>query len=113
MNLVLSIWFVCLFSWKRLYTTIIPKSFDDLFSLLVREQFISSYDAGMAAFLHVKSVSSNSEVANLAERYMDAHGLMFIGLKKSSMKEKGILLSLRMCPGKLPVLHIKRMIHLS
>ena len=89
MNLVLNI---CLFSQlgKWLDTTRIPKTFEDLSSMLLRDQFRSSCDASVAAFLCEKSVCNNSDMANLAERYMDAHSLTFIGLKKSIMKEKGI-----------------------
>ena len=73
---------------RWLDTTKVPKTFEELSNLLVREQFLSSCDASMAAFLREKSVSSNTEMVNLAERYMDAHGLTFIGPKKTVVKEK-------------------------
>ena len=73
---------------RWLDTTKIPKTFEEFSNLLVREQFLSSCDASMAAFLREKSVSSNTEMANLAERYMDAHGLTFIGPQKTVVKEK-------------------------
>ena len=67
---------------KWLVATKIPQTYKDLTNLLVREQFLSSCDVSISAHLREKHVDSNSELAKLAERYMDAHGLMSLKTAK-------------------------------
>ena len=69
---------------KWLVATKIPQTYKDLTNLLVREQFLSSCDVNISAHLREKHVDSNSELAKLAERYMDAHGLMSLKVTKVS-----------------------------
>ena len=42
----------------------------------------------MAAFLCEKVIGTNTDLANLTERYMDAHSLNFLRFKISSLNEK-------------------------
>ena len=67
---------------KWLIATKVPKTYKDLTNLLVREQFLSSCDTSVAAHLREKQVDSNSELASLAERYLDAHGLTSLKSQK-------------------------------
>ena len=80
---------------KWLSATKIEKTYKDVVDLLVREQFLSSCDSNMAVHLREKQVEGNSDLAKLAERYMDAHGLSSFkiakahdGLKKSSWHDQ-------------------------
>ena len=68
---------------KWLDASKIPKTFEDLSNLLVREQFFCSCDSGMAVFLQEKIVENNTDLAKIAERYMDAHGLSSLKLGKT------------------------------
>ena len=60
---------------KWITATKIDKTFPDLVNLLVREQFLNSCSQDMAVFLREKADLSNEQLAKMAERYMDAHGL--------------------------------------
>ena len=69
---------------KWIDATKIAKDFKQLCSLLVREQFLASCDSGMAMHLREKMVTNNKELAELAERYMDAHSMTSLQPQKKT-----------------------------
>ena len=68
--------------------TKIPKSFDELSALLVKEQFLNTCDQDMAMHLREKISSDNAELAKFAERYIDAHDMTSWKVNSSWKKEK-------------------------
>ena len=68
--------------------TKIPKSFDKLSALFVREQFLSICDQDMAVHLREKISNDNTQLAKFAERYMDAHDMTSWKVNSSWKKEK-------------------------
>ena len=78
---------------KWIDATKIAKDFKQLCSLLVREQFLASCDSGMAMHLREKMVTNNKELAELAERYMDAHSMTSLQpQKKLKLKQTNPLM---------------------
>ena len=51
----------------------VPKDFDGLMDLMVREQYLESCPVQLAIFLRERKPSRLDELADLAEQYLDAH----------------------------------------
>jgi len=51
----------------------VEKDFDGLMSLIVREQYLESCPVQLAIFLRERKPKDLSELASLAEQYLDAH----------------------------------------
>jgi len=51
----------------------VEKHFDGLMSLIVREQYLESCPVQLAIFLRERKPKNLSELASLAEQYLDAH----------------------------------------
>ena len=72
---------------KWVEATKIGKGYDELRSLLIREQFLRKCHADLAAFLREKKISEINELAEVTQRYLDAHGGTMYD--KSKVEKKG------------------------
>ena len=52
----------------------ITKSYDGLFEMMVKEQFLTNCAKDLAMYLREKPNISIEELSQMAERYMEAHG---------------------------------------
>jgi hypothetical protein len=59
---------------KWVELTKIEQSFDGICSLIIREQFLRRCHVDLAAYLREKKVAEITELAQSAQRYIDAHG---------------------------------------
>ena len=64
------------------------KSFNGLKDLLLREQFINASQTDLALFLKERKPGNISEMADLAEQYLEAHGNLFMTQDKLATQEK-------------------------
>ena len=64
------------------------KSFYSLKDLLLREQFINASQTDLALFLKERKPGNISEMAELAEQYLEAHGNVFMAQDKLATLEK-------------------------
>ena len=64
------------------------KSFNGLKDLLLREQFINASQTDLALFLKERKPGNISEMAELAEQYLEAHGNLFMTQDKLATLEK-------------------------
>ena len=59
---------------KWLELSHVEKTYEAICSLFVREQFIRRCRADLQAYIKEKKITDNIELANIAQRYLDAHG---------------------------------------
>ena len=59
---------------KWVGSTKIGKTYQDLRSLMIREQFLRKCHAELAAYLREKKIGDVGELAEATQRYLDAHG---------------------------------------
>ena len=64
------------------------KSFNGFKDLLLREQFINASQTDLALFLKERKPGNISEMAELAEQYLEAHGYLFMTQDKLATQEK-------------------------
>ena len=64
------------------------KSFNGLKDLLLREQFINASQRDLALFFKERKPGNISEMAELAEQYLEAHGNLFMTQDKLATQEK-------------------------
>ena len=71
----------------------IEKSFNGLWSLVLREEFYKRCSADLAAYLREKGKTDVVEIANTAQRYLDAHGGTLAEV--TQVKREGIAVSMQ------------------
>ena len=64
------------------------KSFNGVKDLLLQEQFINASQTDLALFLKERKPGNISEMAELAEQYLEAHGFLFMKQDKLANQEK-------------------------
>ena len=64
-----------------------PKTYEGLVALLIREQFLSVCKLNMAMHLREKPSCSNTELAQFAEKYIDAHEMLVWNVDVDRKKE--------------------------
>ena len=65
------------------------KKYQDLTDLLIRELFVNTCSAEMALFLRERVPKNISEMAKLAEQYLEAHGISLQEHQKPTKKPSG------------------------
>ena len=73
---------------KWVEATGIEKSYEDINSLIVREQFLRRCHPELEAYLREKKITDMVELAKAAQRYLDAHGGSMCDRKKVRMDSK-------------------------